>query len=69
MLKLKTITLSLIALLAVSACSKSPIGDFCDIAEPIRFDRTVAEAVVAVDRTAAERIDAQNRYGEQHCGW
>ena len=37
-------------------------------AEPIRFDRAVAEAVVRGDFTAAERIDAQNRYEEQHCG-
>jgi hypothetical protein len=66
MLKLKTIARSLIALLAVSACSQPPVGDFCDIAEPIRFGRAVAEAVVTGDRTAAERIDAQNRYGEQH---
>lgn len=69
MLKLKTIALSLTALLTVSACSQPSIRDYCDIARPIHFDRAVAEAVVTGDRNAAERIDAQNRYGEQHCGW
>ena len=69
MLKLKTIALSLIVLLAVSACSQPLIGDFCDIAEPIGFNRPVAETVLAGDRTAAERIDKQNRYGMRHCGW
>ena len=69
MSKPKTIALLSTALLAVSGCSQPPIGDFCDIARPIHFERTVAEAVVAGDRVAAERVDAQNRYGERHCGW
>lgn len=67
MLKRKP-TLTLLIALAVSGCVK-PEGDFCDIAEPVRFDRAVAAAVVAGDRVAAERIDAHNRYGETVCGW
>ena len=65
----KTIPLLLTASLVVSACSQSPAGDFCDIAEPIRFDREVASVVVTGDRATAETIDVQNRYGERHCGW
>lgn len=62
-------TLILLTALAVSGCVK-PEGDFCDIAQPIRFEREVAEVVVARDRAAAEVIDSQNRYGEQVCpGW
>ena len=69
MLKLKMTALLLSALLAVSGCSQPTIGDFCDIAEPILFSNSVAKEVVTGDRSTAERIDAQNRYGEQHCGW
>ncbi len=65
----KTIPLLLTASLVVSACSQSPAGDFCDIAEPIRFEREVASVVVTGNRGTAETIDAQNRYGERHCGW
>ena len=68
MLRHKTIPTLLIASLTINACS-APIGDFCDIAEPIRFDRAVAEAVVRGDRRTAERIDIHNRYGEEVCGW
>jgi len=65
----KTIPLLLTASLVISACSQSPAGDFCDIARPIHFERTVASVVVTGDRDTAETIDAQNRYGERHCGW
>lgn len=64
----KTIPLLLTASLIVSACSQSPAGDFCDIAESIRFEREVASVVVTGDRGTAKTIDAQNRYGERHCG-
>lgn len=67
MLKIKP-TLTLLIVLAVSGCVKSA-GDFCDMAEPIRFDSKVAQVVVAGDRAAAEVIDSQNRYGEQICKW
>ena len=68
-LKLKTIPLLLTGSLVVSACDQVPFGDFCDIAEPIRFERDIAETVVIENRDTAERIDAHNRYLEQHCGW
>lgn len=68
MLKHKMIPLLLIGSLGVSACSQTT-GDFCDIAEPIRFERDVAVAVVTGDRGAAEKIDAHNRFGEEFCGW
>ena len=68
MLKHRMTPLLLIASLGVSACSQTT-GDFCDIAEPIRFERDVAVAVVTGDRGAAEKIDAHNRFGEEFCGW
>ena len=67
MSKLKTIMPLLTAFL-VSGCHQTA-GDFCDIAEPIRFNKEVARAVVLGDRPAAEQIDVQNRYGEKYCGW
>ncbi|MBI1493431.1 hypothetical protein [Halocynthiibacter styelae] len=68
-MKLKSkLTLTLLTALAVSGCVK-PEGDFCDIAKPIWFERTVAVFIVREDRKAAEVIDSQNRYGEQACGW
>lgn len=65
-LKHKTIPLSLTALLAVSACEA---GDFCDVAESLRMEREAAAALVQIDRPAAEKIDAHNRYGERVCKW
>lgn len=64
-------TLSLLAALLASNCAPvSGGGAFCDIVSaPIVFDAAVAEVVVRDDRQTAVRIDAQNRYGEAHCGW
>jgi hypothetical protein len=69
MLKLRTMMLLLSVSLGISACTQRAVGGFCDIAEPIRFSAPVARAVVLGDRAIAEKIDAQNRFGEQRCGW
>lgn len=68
MSKRKMMTASLIALLALSACGV-PSGDFCDVADPIKFNADTARSVVKGDRAAAETIDTHNRYGERFCGW
>lgn len=64
--------LSLIASLVVGSCSFQ-VGDFCDVVEgPLEFERGTAASIVRTDRRTAERIDAQNSYGRDHCpgpGW
>ena len=59
--------LSIVSLVGLSACERA--GDFCDVAEPIKFSGEVASAVVSGDRETAEVIDAHNRYGERYCRW
>jgi hypothetical protein len=66
MLRRKTIP-GLLMLSAASACTAA--GDFCDVSEPIRIQRDVAEMLVATDRPAAVNIAAHNTYGERVCGW
>lgn len=46
-----------------SGCART-IGDFCDVASPIR----PAKADQVADTTKAQVI-AHNLYGAQHCGW
>ena len=43
-------------------------GDFCDVVQgPILFTDGTASVMVSNDRVSAERIDAQNRYGQANC--
>ena len=54
---------------SLGGCATPP-GNFCDVVRaPISFAAPTAAAVVSTDRTAAERIAAQNAYGSAHCGW
>lgn len=50
--------------LMLAGCST---GDFCDLYEPVRFERPVAEFVVQHDRAAAVAIDKNNRVEETQC--
>lgn len=67
MLRRKTIAAWLILSASLSACTVA--GDFCDVAEPIRLDRDLAQALVETDRATAVKIGAHNQYGQNVCGW
>lgn len=68
--KHKTIPALLIACLTIASCATSGGGTFCDVvAGPILFPPPVAEVVVTEARDEAERIDTQNQFGYERCGW
>jgi len=58
--------LILIAVLALTACTMTRGGNFCDLSKPIRPSQAVFEAM------SEREIDAMlvhNRTGEKLCGW
>jgi len=67
----KRMTISAIALLAVSSCAPA-LAEFCDVAQgPIQFDNpaSVPALLDNGERPALVQIDANNRVGERTCGW
>lgn len=49
----------------ISACA--PVGDFCDLYEPVQLDREVAQVVVSQDRPSAVRIATHNEVWNAQC--
>ena len=47
-----------------SGCATSKVGNFCDVASPIR----PSKADVVTDGTKIQIIK-HNKYGADHCGW
>lgn len=50
----------------VAGCSTASVGDFCKIAQPLRFSK---EAVALLPEAEVDSQLAHNRYGQKHCGW
>lgn len=49
----------------ISACA--PVGDFCDLYEPVKLEREVAQVVVQEDRPSAVRIATHNEVWNSQC--
>lgn len=62
-------TIILLILLAsgISACVEQ--GDFCDLYEPIKLEREVAQMVVSQDRGSAVMIATHNDTWGRQCSW
>lgn len=50
----------------LSACAATPQGDFCDVADPIRLNPAVVDAM---SDSEVERTLAHNEKGQRLCGW
>ena len=50
----------------IAGCAGRNVGDFCDVASPIRPSVGAAAAMDRDDKTA---IVKHNEYGEKVCGW
>jgi hypothetical protein len=56
-------------LISISAClagCAKTVGDFCDLASPIK---PTAEAVAAMSDREKADILKHNEFGEEKCGW
>ena len=63
----RRLMLPLLTCCLVTSCA---VGNFCDVVQaPLTFDRSVSALMVERNRGEAERIYAQNAYGNQHCDW
>lgn len=55
-----------VAVLLVLAACQTPVGDWCDIAKPIRLSH---ETIDAMSDAEVAAVLAHNRKGAAMCGW
>lgn len=61
-----TRAVAVLALVAITACTTTPKGTFCQISDPIRLSPA---AVAALSDAEVDAILAHNRKGQKLCGW